>query len=485
MNDVAFSIINVPANLHVSYACPYSLQLIWNSVSGATGYEVSQLGSLYMDSIATVTDTTVILPINSTLDTWFSVRAIAPNDGKGRRALAIHKLPGVINCPLALNAASDSVLSPISGITFPCIALNAVPVTVKVRNGGTTTLTTFDISYSLNGGAPVTETYSGSLAPAATLNYTFVSTVDLSALTNYTVVGKVILAGDMNSNDDSVAVSGTVGSNTVAPITEDFEAAAFPPDEWQSVNPGNDVYPWRHSPSVTGKDGAPTLSAYIDNFGNSVIGSVHYLTTKLFDLSFVAYPLMKFDLAYAEYDTVNYDRMTIEVSTDCGASFNPSGYDKSGLALNTVPTIINNNPFTPTDSSQWREDSVDLRPFGGQSVFIRFTDINGYGNYLYVDNINIADSSSVRVSEITHVPAIGVYPNPSYGIFNVSLEDMIGQRIQIEVLDMQGRIVQMQTITNSSKKLKTTLDLSKYSKGIYNLRVSTEEKSYHLKLTLM
>ncbi len=485
MNDAPLSIVNVPANLAVNYSCTDSLQLSWSVVTGATRYEVSKLGTNYMDSIATTTGTTVTLPVNSTIDTWFSVRAITTANGKGRRALAIHKAPGTINCALALDASAVIVQSPASGIQFPCSPLNAVLVTVQIRNEGISTLTGFDISYSLNGGPAVTETFSGSLVQAATMNYTFASTVDLSVLTNYSVVAKVILAGDMNSFNDSAVTTGIVGSSAVAPLTENFQAVTFPPTGWQSVNPDVDGFYWRQSASVTGSGGTPTLTSYIANYSNSVRGTIDYMITKLIDLSSLTMPLMTFDLAYGRYNDGFDDRMTIEVSTDCGGTFVPSGYDKASLELNTLPAVVNAFSFSPTAASQWRKDSVDLVPFAGQPVLIRFTDINDYGNNLFVDNINIDNNSTIGITEASQVPSIGVYPNPSFGLFNVSLENMTGKVIQVEVTDVQGRVVWEQNVTNSAKTLKTSFDLSKHAKGIYNLRITTEEKNYHMKITLM
>jgi hypothetical protein len=483
MNDVPFSIINLPSGITVSYSCPDTLQLSWNAVSGATAYEVSKLGSMYMDSIATVTSSPVLLAINSTVDTWFSVRAIAPNNGKGRRATAIHKLPGLINCSLAMDVGVDSIVSPILPVQFPCIPLTAIPVTVHIVNGGISALTNFDISYSLNGGPAVTETFSGSLAQAADTNYTFATPVDLSSLTNYTLLIEVVLSGDMNIYNDTLLGSGTVAVAAIAPLLETFQVG-FPPPSWQSIDVDANSFYWKQSTTVTGSNGSPTLTAYSNNYSNQDRGTRDYLITQLVDLSAVAYPLLTFDLAYAPYSAQYNDSMTIEISTDCGANFNATGYSKDANALNTYGSYLA-SPFTPGNAAHWRNDSVDLIPYSGQSVILRFTNINDFGNNLYVDNVNISNNLSVGVNGTTSINSIGIYPNPSSGIFNINLVNIQGKRITIEVLDMKGRIVSSQQMNNSSKNLKTSFDLSRQPKGIYNLRVSTEEKNYHMKVTLM
>ena len=90
-SDTNFTIVKVPNNLNINWICPDSIYVSWNSVSGATSYEVSMLGQKYMDSMTTVTSTAtwIINPNPSVVDSWFSVRSLV-NASKGRRAIAIN-----------------------------------------------------------------------------------------------------------------------------------------------------------------------------------------------------------------------------------------------------------------------------------------------------------------------------------------------------------------------------------------------------------
>jgi len=114
VSDEVFSIIDVPDNLAVNWACPDSLELTWDPVSGATGYEVSKLGSKYMDSIAVSVNNTAVVYGPSA--GWFSVKALGPNNAIGRRAIAINNSSNNFNCPV------------------PCVATN-IPVTEGFENG--------------------------------------------------------------------------------------------------------------------------------------------------------------------------------------------------------------------------------------------------------------------------------------------------------------------------------------------------------------
>ena len=95
-SDANFVISETPNNLEIDWVCPDSLLLRWDVVPGALQYEVSQLGAMYMDSIGVTTaDYMIVRGIDHTQEDWFSVRAVFPNGGKGRRALAIQKEPGI------------------------------------------------------------------------------------------------------------------------------------------------------------------------------------------------------------------------------------------------------------------------------------------------------------------------------------------------------------------------------------------------------
>ena len=113
-SDSYFTIISVPQNITVSWICPDSIYVYWSQVIGATSYEVSMLGNMYMDSMTT-TNALMALIINpnpSNADSWFSVRANI-NGGKGRRAISINA-QSINNSCLGPPLAAFSLLDPVS-----------------------------------------------------------------------------------------------------------------------------------------------------------------------------------------------------------------------------------------------------------------------------------------------------------------------------------------------------------------------------------
>ncbi|MEP7171202.1 MAG: S8 family serine peptidase, partial [Bacteroidota bacterium] len=225
-----FSIIGDPQNLVVDWACPDSIHLTWDLVSGAAWYEVSMLGAMYMDSVGTsLTNNFVVTGTNSATAYWFSCRAVLPNGVKGRRAYAINKQPGTFLCPVALDVQLLNVVSPGGGSLQDCQNNSAVPVNVQLKNAGMSTITNIPVHYSLNGGTPVNDVYTGTLAPFATANFTFTGTIDLSLAGSYTLQSWVDYTGDMNLlNDTSASITNVIaGATVVMPFTEDFESSGL------------------------------------------------------------------------------------------------------------------------------------------------------------------------------------------------------------------------------------------------------------------
>lgn len=99
---------------------------------------------------------------------------------------------------------------------------NAEAISVKIRNYGTIAQSNFQVSYSINGGAFVNETYTGTIQPQEAEVYTFENTADLSEIgAIYTITVKVNLTNDTNENNDTLVKEvknlppNDVGVNTI------------------------------------------------------------------------------------------------------------------------------------------------------------------------------------------------------------------------------------------------------------------------------
>jgi subtilisin-like proprotein convertase family protein len=91
--------------------------------------------------------------------------------------------------------------APVSG----SVLSNAEPVTISIFNYGTSDASNFDVSYQIDGGTVITETYTGTVASASTVQYTFTTTADFSTEGHtYSVTASTHLTSDEDTSNDSI-----------------------------------------------------------------------------------------------------------------------------------------------------------------------------------------------------------------------------------------------------------------------------------------
>ncbi|HRK27338.1 MAG TPA: choice-of-anchor J domain-containing protein [Chitinophagales bacterium] len=137
---------------------------------------------------------------------------------------------------------------------------------------------------------------------------------------------------------------------------------------------------------VSGSTACYGTSAQFPNFGSNNIGHEDYLVLPIINLSSFANASLSFEVAYAAYSTTQTDALQVQVSTNCGLSYT-TVYDKQGSALATAPPTT--AVFTPASCAQWRTETINLSAFLGAQTLIRLVNINGNGNNLYLDNLNL------------------------------------------------------------------------------------------------
>lgn len=210
--------------------------------------------------------------------------------------------------------------------------------------------------------------------------------VQFNSLGSYDI--KLVSSNSIGS--DSITQVGVVALSTgySIPFEEDFQNG-FVPTGWTLVNPDNN-YTWE-SQSCFGYDGSVTLAARVNNFNYNASGQVDALESGSIDFTGVTNPAVVFDLSYGGQLTNNNDRLRIDISTDCGITWNTTSYNKTGAALQTTAGSSSN--YIPTGAGQWRRDTLDLTAFSNMSVKLRFVNITDGGNNTYIDNIQLYDLS--------------------------------------------------------------------------------------------
>ena len=82
-------------------------------------------------------------------------------------------------------------------------------IVVTLENLGENTASNFDVSYQVNGGNTVTESFTGSIAFNETSQFTFYATYDFSTPGDYEIVASTSLTSDENNSNDSSSTSFT------------------------------------------------------------------------------------------------------------------------------------------------------------------------------------------------------------------------------------------------------------------------------------
>ena len=204
-------------------------------------------------------------------------------------------------------------------------------------------------------------------------------TVSFQEGATYTITLSAIDYPELTGVTQDIIVNEPLALN----VTEDFEST-IPPTSWTINNPDNDKS-WEVFETI-GIDGVTTNTIRMNNYNYDTSGEVDELILPPINIS-EADATFNFDLAYAYFSNIDFDRLMVEYSIDCGETFLPTTYDKEKDVLATAGEQVVN--WQPSASADWRTETIDLAFLANQTVIFKIVSINGYGNNLYIDNIGI------------------------------------------------------------------------------------------------
>lgn len=300
--------------------------------------------------------------------------------------------------PASLDAGISAIVNPSGNIC----STTFTPV-VTLKNFGGTTMTSATITYNIDGAANSTFNWTGSLASTATVNVTLSSmttTAGAHTFNSSAFNPNGQTDGNAANNTSSASFNISLTSGTAVPVTEGFVGTTFVPTGYALENGGNTLT-WAR---VTTAGVTPTTgnAAKMDNYSTDITGDVDGLVVKPIDLTGLSSAQMTFDVAYARYSATYSDALSVVVY-GCGVA-ETTVYSKSGSTLATRADLT--SAFTPT-STEWRNETIDLTPYiGNNKLYIVFRNTSGYGNNVYLDNINISGVSSAvaPVASFTATP---------------------------------------------------------------------------------
>ena len=280
---------------------------------------------------------------------------------------------GVWQSPLM----SGFTTAPIASFTADPLATCSLGDTISLTDlsGGLPTAWHWQISpstYNFVGGTNDSSQY-----PKVLFSSTGAYSVTLTVSNNY-------------GTDDTTAFQILGVGGAPLPFTEDFESGL---SGWEIANPDAGIT-WA-SAAVNGTSPGNTAMT-VNHYSYSSTGALDELISPSLDFSNDTLINLEFEYASAYYSSGYKDSLKVYVSDDCGSTWDlVAGYDGSEASFTTAGAVT--SAFVPADSTYWCHGSssvscptIDLDAYSGSSgVRIKFVAVNGYGNNIYLDNINI------------------------------------------------------------------------------------------------
>lgn len=194
------------------------------------------------------------------------------------------------------------------------------------------------------------------------------------------------------------------------PFQETFEQADRLTN-WQIYNPDNDRT-WQLANNVNSTEiGSKSLA--FDNFSEldgDPSGTEDLLLSPSIDLSSNTFAFLNFDVAYASFEGEFADTLAVFASVDCGENFSLLWFRGGDELATTSPT---QERFFPSDPSEWQKVSIPLQSLNGFSnVHLAIVNISGWGNTLFIDNLEIfqpdyTEGSTTNFTTLTDTISVG------------------------------------------------------------------------------
>ena len=282
--------------------------------------------------------------------------------------------------------------------------------------------------------------------------------------------------GSIQTIPNLITYTDTISKITTANLTysQDFETSVFPPNSWGTPSA---TFSWQSIVVDNGVNCVPNTVAYVNHYWINQRGEESYLISNKVRLGngLSAINLLTYDYAYSGYANGYEDGLRIDISTDCGFSWD-SIYGASGTALQTTPYV--GSPWYPTCGS-WSSDTLDLSSFGynADTIMIRFVAINDYGNRFFMDNVKIAGQNILSVEETENLTQLKIYPNPNNGMLHIKTNLI---NTEMSIFDLSGRLIQKEKIV----KYHTAINVKNIKDGFYIIRIENGEVLEEKKLII-
>lgn len=265
--------------------------------------------------------------------------------------------------------------------------------------------------------------------------------------------------------EDFIVVQSAIGQS--APVQEGFEETDILMDAgWVAINE-DDYNEWVLNTSVGFYS---EHCASLANYGNTALNE-DFLLSPTYDLTPLDTAIISFRVAYTRRPGSGSERLKVEISTDCGESWE---FKKLLTSPNMETVPATDDPFTPASPEEWMlvvVDNIEADELT-ENFSVRFTFRSNEGNNIYIDNINIAETVVTSTEELASFKYAGkLYPNPIVDQ-TATFEIEVDQDLQstIVMTDVLGkRVATLWNGNVASGKNTISLNIPELASGYYNI----------------
>ena len=264
---------------------------------------------------------------------------------------------------------------------------------------------------------------------------------------------------DGKASNNPISHTTTVPVITTLPLYEMFDST---PADWIIQNP-DQLITWQNVSVLNGEAGNRSMFLNFDVYEEK--GVEDRLLTPIINLNGATTALLRFDRAYAQFSSSNFDdALKVIVVENCNADLNQGIeiFNKSGSDLATAPPT--SNSYFPNGPSQWIKESISLSSFiGSGNIQVAFIGTNGYGNNLFLDNVYVYSGDLTDVSMAAIVsPSPVVNKNEISPIIKMkNVGSLLITQIKVET-KVNGTVVSAKQISSLSvdtgQELNITVD---------------------------
>ena len=370
------------------------------------------------------------------------------------------------------------------------------PIVITIQNLGNNSASNFELSFQINDGEIVNETYSATLGSGTSTQYTFSQTADMSTAGSYEITATISYSIDEVEGNNSLTknvtnvASGDCPDEYSLPIVwrDNFECYdAFVIEnigDWimydldggttwgaNAVDFTNESYVgtgiiFNYPLVATGSDtatwntyeGSQGLYFFASGANSTTIPNDDWMISPEFTVDGVTSPTLSF-WAKSVTDQYGLERMQVAV----GNSTDYSDF-----------TVISSGNYeeVPTD---WTQYEYDLSAYEGQTIRIAIHYVSNDSFVLQMDSFVVEGTLGVNDYEANN---FDYFFNPTSRELNLSSTNLISG---LEIYNLLGQKIISDSEINSNNYM---INLSLLSKSVYIVNVMIDNKIERLKLQI-